>query len=82
MKRVILLRFGELYLKGKNRGYFEKVLMSNIKTSLKQFKCKFYKVTGRYIISDYDEMDESLIIEKLQKVFGLISLSVDTEIET
>ncbi len=82
MKRVILLRFGELYLKGKNRGYFEKVLMSNIKTSLMQFKCKFYKVTGRYIVSDYDEMDESLIIEKLQKVFGLVSLSVATEIET
>ncbi len=82
MKRVILLRFGELYLKGKNRGYFEKVLISNIKLSLKGIECKFYKVTGRYIVSDYDEIDETLIINKLTKVFGLVSLSVAIEVKT
>ena len=82
MKRVILLRFGELYLKGKNRGYFEKVLISNIKQALKGIECKFYKVTGRYIISDYDEMDETIIINKLTKIFGLVSLSVAVEMET
>ena len=31
MERVILIRFGEIFLKGKNRGYFEKSLFSNIK---------------------------------------------------
>ena len=82
MKRVILLRFGELYLKGKNRGFFEKVLISNIKQALKGIECKFYKVTGRYIISDYDEMDETIIINKLTKIFGLVSLSVAVEMET
>ncbi len=82
MKRVILLRFGELYLKGKNRGYFEKVLISNIKLSLKGIECKFYKVTGRYIVSDYDEIDETIIINKLTKVFGLVSLSVAIEVKT
>ena len=69
MKKVILLRFGEIYLKGKNRGFFEKTLMSNIKYSLKGIDYSFYKTTGRYIISDYDDMDENTIISKLTKVF-------------
>ena len=34
MKRVLLLRFGELYLKGKNRNIFEGKLVANIKQSL------------------------------------------------
>lgn len=82
MKKVILLRFGELYLKGKNRGYFEKVLMNNIKNSLQDISCKFYRSTGRYIVSDYDEIDEITIIDRLKKIFGLVSLSVANELET
>ncbi len=82
MKRVILLRFGELYLKGKNRNYFEKVLISNIKLNLKGLNCDFYRSTGRYIVTDYDEMDESIIIDKLTKIFGLVSLSKAVEIKT
>ena len=82
MKKVILLRFGEIYLKGKNRGYFEKVLISNIKLNLKGIDYKFYRTMGRYIIADYDEMDEGMIINKLTKVFGLVSLSKAVELET
>ena len=82
MKKVILLRFGELYLKGKNRGYFEKVLISNIKLNLKGLNCNFCRIAGRYIVSDYDPMDENLIIDKLTKIFGLVSLSKAVEINT
>lgn len=82
MKKVILLRFGELYLKGKNRGFFEKVLINNIKQSLKGIDCSFYKATGRYIVSDFDEMDEASLIDRLTKVFGLVSLSPAIELET
>ena len=33
-KRVIILRYGEIFLKGKNRSYFESLLIKNIKYSL------------------------------------------------
>ena len=82
MKKVILLRFGELYLKGKNKGYFEKALLHNIKQSLKEFECKVTKISGRYLVTDFDKMDSSSIILKLKKIFGLTSLSVADEIET
>lgn len=80
MNNVILLRFGELYLKGKNRGYFEKTLISNIKHSLKTLPCMVEKSNGRYFITHYDEMQEIQIIDKLTKVFGLVSLSRAVEI--
>ncbi len=82
MRKVILLRFGEIYLKGKNKGYFERVLLNNIKHSLNDFDCKIVKISGRYLVTDFDEMDLISIINKLSKVFGLTSLSIATEFET
>ena len=82
MKSVILLRFGELYLKGKNKGYFEKTLRLNIRYVLKDFDVEVVKISGRYLVTNFDEIDYELIISKLTKVFGLISLSKATEIET
>ena len=31
MEKIVLIRYGEIYLKGKNRKYFEKTLENNIK---------------------------------------------------
>lgn len=82
MNKVILLRFGELYLKGHNRSMFEKALISNIKSALKGFSFRFEKTTGRYVLHDYDIEKESQILKVLQRVFGLVSLSVADEINT
>ena len=82
MKKVILLRFGELYLKGKNKGFFEKVLLKNIKENLQGFDCNVTKISGRYLITDFDEIDYLSIIESVSKVFGLISLSLAEEMDT
>ena len=82
MNKVILLRFGELYLKGKNRGYFERTLISNIKNSLKNLSCHVVKSSGRYFVTQYDETIELQIIDKLTKVFGLVSLSRAVEIDS
>ena len=40
MDKVIMLRYGELFLKGRNRSYFEGVLARNIKAALAPFRCK------------------------------------------
>lgn len=82
MKKVILLRFGELYLKGKNKGYFEKTLLNNIKETLKDFDLNVGKISGRYLVTNFDEMDYEQIITRLKRVFGLYSLSLATEFDT
>ena len=81
MRNVILLRFGELFLKGDNRHIFESMLISNIKTKLSSYDFKFEKTFGRYVISDYQASLEDDIVGELKKVFGLHSLSLAKEVD-
>ena len=78
--KVILLRFGELYLKGNNRDVFENTLIRNIKDMLKDEHYQFSKTFGRYVVSNFDENRQNEIIKKLKKVFGLYSLSPAEEV--
>lgn len=85
MQKIILIRFGEIFLKGKNRGYFEKMLKENIKRSIKDIPCDFTAMHSRYLIENFDEMDYDLIAEKLQKIAGIHTFSrafvVDSDFE-
>ena len=79
--RVLLLRFGEIYLKGNNRNVFENTLINNINDMLEEEDYKFSKTFGRYVITNYKEDCENAIIEKLKRVFGLYSLSPAEEVD-
>lgn len=76
VKHVIVIRYGELYLKGKNRNYFERILVKNIKYKLKPFSCTLEVGRSRYLVTNYDETQQSAIIGVLKTVFGIASLSV------
>ncbi len=82
MKRVILVRFGEIFLKGKNKHVFERLLIHNILENLNNFTVKLNKISGRYILTDFDEEYENQIIETVTKVFGVYSVSPCVKIET
>ena len=82
MARVIIIRYGEIFLKGKNKSYFESLLVSNIKTSLKDLNHTFNRSQGRFFVENFDEEDEQEIVERLKKVFGIYSLSVADKVET
>lgn len=82
MEKSILIRYGELFLKGKNKIFFETSLYDNIKLQLRNFKCNLYKISGRFVINKYDENLETNIIEKLQKVFGIHSVSPAATLKT
>lgn len=73
---VIIIRYGELYLKGKNKNYFENILKDNIRSKLDGLDCKLYFGRGRYAVKEYDASIENEIIRRLKQVFGLHSLSV------
>jgi len=81
MKKVLLLKFGELFLKGRNRKEFIKLLKNNILKKLASFKCVLQETQGRLVVSDYDFDLEDVIIEKIREVFGLIALSSAVEID-
>ena len=75
MKTAIIIRYCEIHLKGKNRGYFEKMLKDNIKRSLKDINCTFKTMHSRYLIEDFDEFDYELITERLKKIAGIHTYS-------
>lgn len=73
---VILIRYGELYLKGKNKDYFENTLKNNIRKKLADVDCKIYFGRGRYVVKEYASADERCVIDKLRQIFGIYSISV------
>ena len=75
INKAIIIRYAEIHLKGKNRGFFEKVLMQNIQKKLHKFEYKINRISGRYIITEYDEMQEESILSNLKKVCGIHSVS-------
>ncbi|HJV46472.1 MAG TPA: tRNA uracil 4-sulfurtransferase ThiI [Bacillota bacterium] len=77
----ILIRYGEMALKGKNRGMFEKQLVDNLKRNLREFpKAKVEKAYGRMYIALNGEPYES-VAEKVGKVFGITSFSPTKRVE-
>jgi len=70
----ILIHYGEIGLKGKNRPLFEKQLVENIKHSL---KCYAKREQGRIII----ETENSQFQDILNKIFGIEWFAVCREIE-
>ena len=76
MEKVIILRYAEIYLKGKNRGFFENALETNVRRALKGFAYELAKQNGRYLVSKFEEAYGEDIIEKLKKVFGIHPLSI------
>ncbi|MFS1513502.1 tRNA uracil 4-sulfurtransferase ThiI [Chengkuizengella sp. SCS-71B] len=81
----ILLRLGELTLKGRNRNVFENRVLTHIRDFLKSYpNIKVIKNYGRVYIQLNEEPFEG-IAEQLKKIFGLVSFSpvkkVDTELK-
>ena len=82
MKRVIIIRYSEIYLKGKNRGFFENAFQNNLRRAISDVECVLVKQSGRYLVEDFAEEETELLVEKLKKVFGLHTLSVAYETDT
>ena len=78
----ILIRQGEIFLKGKNRSKFESLLLKNIKQKLKSFKCALQLSRNRIYVEDFNKEDLQKIIFALSKTFGVISLSKSVKVST
>lgn len=79
MKRVIILRYAEIYLKGKNRGFFLRAFENNLQRALNGIDCELVKQSGRYLVQNFKEYETEVLVEKLKKVFGLHTLSLAYE---
>ncbi|MBO4452613.1 MAG: tRNA 4-thiouridine(8) synthase ThiI [Clostridia bacterium] len=76
MKEVILLKYGEIVLKGLNRGHFNSLLEARVRRALKgvdgDFKLDYAQST--LCVYGGDGADYDAAAEKLKKVFGIASV--------
>lgn len=79
MRDVLLVRYGEVFLKGANRPHFLKVLNDNVKKAVKPIGGRVWMSDSRIYVSDFNDLQEC--ISRVTKVFGIYSVSPAVEME-
>ena len=79
MRDLIMVRFGEIYLKGQNRPYFLKMLVNRIRHALKDQQAKVWLNDSRIYVSDFEEQEKCFV--RLTKVFGVHSMCPAVEMD-
>ena len=76
MNDIILVKLGEIILKGLNRRYFEQKLMANMRRRLSHIgKFRVYCIQSTvYVEAQEDKADIDAAFEALQNVFGIVAL--------
>lgn len=77
MKELILLKSGEMALKGLNRSYFEDTLIRNCRRRLESLgKFHIYKSQSTiYVEPQSEEIDLDEAVDRLSRVFGIAALT-------
>ena len=78
----ILVRFGELTTKGKNRKLFIRKLTQNTKEILKEFSHLRYEMSFDRLYIMLNNENPEAVCQKLQTVFGIHSFSVCYKVES
>ena len=83
MKEIILIKNGELALKGLNRSTFEDVLVKNLKTRLKNCGSFEIKKSQSTIMVDptNEDFDFKSALDAVSKVFGIAAFSRAAAVE-
>ncbi len=77
----ILCRYGELFLKGGNRGFFIRAMADNVRRAVRDLpEAKVSTPYGRILVRVPDELREDACA-RLERVFGLVSISAGAETE-
>ena len=79
MREVLLVRYGEVFLKGQNRPFFLRKLVDHVKAAVQEVHGHVWLSEGRIYVSDYTDQDEA--IRRVSRVFGVHSVSPAIEME-
>ena len=79
MRELLLVRYGEIFLKGLNRPVFLKALVKRVKQAVAPLGGTVWLHDGRIFVSDAEDMDEC--IRRVTKVFGVHSVCPAVEMD-
>ncbi|MBQ8556782.1 MAG: tRNA 4-thiouridine(8) synthase ThiI [Clostridia bacterium] len=72
MRELLLVRYGEIFLKGLNRPVFLRALVKRVKRAVQDLGATVYLHDSRIFVTDYTDQEEA--IRRISKVFGVHSL--------
>ena len=79
-QNILIVRCGEVALKGMNKPYFERMLVDRIKKNLKAFDgVDVRRHEGLIFVRAEKDLDLDAIIKEISKVFGVASISKAVE---
>ncbi len=83
MFKTILIKYGEIGIKGKNRHLFEDALVRQIRHALKKVDGEFcvYKEQGRIYVECDEEYDFDETVDALKCVFGIVGICPVMKVE-
>ena len=79
MRELLLVRYGEIFLKGLNRPVFLKALVKRVRQAVAPLGGTVWLHDGRVFVSDAEDMDEC--IRRVTKVFGVHSVCPAVEMD-
>ena len=79
MRELLLVRYGEVHLKGQNRPYFLRTLVNAVRRAVREIGGNVWISDSRIFVSDAQDMDEC--IRRVTKVFGVHSVCPAIEME-
>ncbi|MBO4775737.1 MAG: tRNA 4-thiouridine(8) synthase ThiI [Lachnospiraceae bacterium] len=76
MTDTYLIKYGEIFLKGKNRFIFEDALVTRVTEAVEKVEGRFkvYKNLSRVYVECKSDFDEEELIAALKKVFGITAI--------
>ena len=72
MQQLLLVRFGEIFLKGQNRPYFLRALVRRVRYAVRDLGGKVWLHDGRLFVRDFSDLDAC--IDRVTRVFGVHSV--------
>ena len=73
MREILLVRYGEVFLKGQNRPYFMRKLVEQVRHAVSAVGGHVWLNDGRIYVSDYADQEDC--IRRISRVFGVHSVS-------
>ena len=72
MQELLLVRYGEIFLKGLNRPYFIRALVRKVRYAVRGLGAEVWVHDGRIFVKGFKDLDEC--IARVTKVFGVHSV--------
>ena len=79
MQDLLLVRYGEIFLKGLNRPYFIRALVRKIRYALRNQGAQVWVHDGRIFVEGFRDLDT--VIERVTRVFGVHSVCPAVEMD-